>query len=329
MASRWCKQNIAQVFGEHRKGFHLCVFLHQKANLGFEGRLQQALPRILAHRLQEGLPHGIGFDYQVIEITHILVVGHFHGDAQYLLFFAATNCEHTVRRHACQGLREVVVVLELGFLVLKILANLGSNNAFLLDFCAQILAALSAIRKLFCQNIAGHVDCSNWVSKAFLFAQEDTTNFLCRVAGGLLYFDNASERFQSAFLRNRCASTLLGLKRCINIFEQRLVEARNNLRLEFGSKLALLFNTLEYSDSTFIEFAMVFQLMLNVAKLDFVEGTGLIFAVACDKGNCAPFVHKLDGFGDAPFFKVQLLRDDCSKIHKSYRCESRFAWNAR
>ena len=59
--------------------------------------------------------------------------------------------------------------------------------------------------------------------------------------------------------------------------------AASILRLQFGSELSLLLDRGEDSLAPVFEFAEIFELLLDVADLDFVEVAGDLLAVARDE----------------------------------------------
>ena len=315
VAGRGGEQNILQVLAKHLESFFFGSVLQKEAHFAFHARLQQTFPGVLAHFFEVRLPHGIALDDLGLEVTHHFFGRHFDREAQDLFLFTATEREHTVARNLADRFAEVVVVLELRFLLFEILLDLGNHDARLFDLVAEVLAEFGIVGHFFGEDIAGALEGGLRIGEALLFGEVDAGDFFGGVAGIFLSPHQAGQRFKTEFLRNRRTGALLGFVRSVNIFEERLVLTGFNLGLEFGSQLALFLDALEDRFLAVHQFLQIIATVADVAQFNFVEGSRLVLAVAGNEGDRAPLVHEFERLGNAPYFEVQFFGDNCRKIH--------------
>ena len=315
MACRSGEQNVLKVLGEHLESFFFSGILEEEAHFAFHARLEQAFPSILAHVFEVRLPDRVALDDLILQITDHFFVRDLDGEAEHLFLFATAESEHTVARDLGDRFAKVVVVLELGFLLFEILLDLGNHDASLFDLVAEVLAVFGVVCNFFGEDVCGTLEGGTRVGKALFFGQINACNFFCRVSGIFLSPHQAGERFQTKFLCNRCASTLLRLERSVNIFEKSLVLASFDLSLEFRRELALFLDALEDRFLAVHKFLEVIATVADVAEFNFVQSSRLVLAVTGDKGDRAPLVHKFERLRYAPHFKIQLFSNNRRKIH--------------
>src|SRR5574344_1694866 len=315
VAARGREKHVLEVLAEHLERFFLRDILEGEADFAFHAGLEEAFPRVLAHFLEGGLPDGIALHDFAGEVADDLVVRHFHTEAENLLLFAAAEREHTVARDLRDGFGEIVVVLELGFLLLEFLADLRGHHAFLFHRGADVLAVGGIVGELFREDVAGAGDRGLRIREALLFRKVDAGDVLGRVRRGFLGDDDTGDRLQSEFLRDGRARALLRLVRSVKVFEEGLVLARLDLSLELRRELALFLDALQDGFLAFLHFLEVFAAVLDVAEFNFIKGAGLGLAVARDERNGSALVHKFERLGDAPFFEFEFFGDDLCKIH--------------
>ena len=315
VTGRGGKQNVLQVLAEHLEGFLFGGVLEHQAHFAFHARLQQAFPGVLAHGLQVRSPGRFALDNLGLEVADHFVVRHFDGEAQHLLLFATAERKHAVARNLADRLAEVVIVLELCFLLLEILLDLGNHHAGLFHLGTEVLAEFGIVGNLFGENVGGTLEGGLRVGKALLLGEVDAGDFFGGIAGIFLSPHQASQRFKTEFLRDGRAGALLGLVRGVNIFEESLVLAGLDLGLEFGSELALFLDALEHRFLTVGKFLQIVATVADVAQFNFVQRTRLVLAVAGDKGDRAPLVHEFKRLSDAPYFELQFFGNNCGKIH--------------
>ena len=315
VAGRCCEQHILQVLAEHLEGFFFGSVLEHQAHFAFHARLEQAFPGILAHGFQVRSPGGVALDNLLLEVTDHFFVRHFDRKAEHLFLFATAQREHTVARNLRYRFAKVVVILELGFLTFEILLDLRNHDAGLFHLVTQVLTEFGIVGHFFGQNVGGTLEGGLRVGKALFFGQVNQRNLLGGVAGFFLSPHQAGQGLQAQFLRDGGAGALLGLVRSVNIFEEGLVLTGFDLGLEFGSQLALFFDTLEHGFFAVHKFLQVIAAVADIAQLDFVQRARLVLTVAGDKGDSTTLVHQLERLGDAPYFKVKLFGNNCRKIH--------------
>ena len=312
---RSSEQHILKVLAEHLEGFFFGSVLEHQAYFTFHARLEQAFPGVLAHGFQIRRPGSIALDNLSLEITDHFFVRHFNRKAKHLLLFATAKREHTVARNFRHLFAVVVVVLELGLFLFKVLLDLGNHDARLFHLVAQVLTEFGIVGHFFGQNVGGTLEGGLRVGKALFFGKVNQGNLFCRVAGFFLRPHEASERFETQFLCSSRARALLGLVRGVNIFEESLVLTGFDLSLEFGSKLTLFFDALENRFFAVHQFLQVVATVADVAQFNFVQRARLVFTVAGDKGDGTTLVHQFERLRDAPYFKVKLFGNNCRKIH--------------
>src|SRR5574344_961693 len=315
VTGRGREKHVLEVLAEHLERFFLRDILEGEADFAFHAGLEKAFPRVLAHFLEGGLPDGIALHDFAGEVADNLIVRHFHTEAENLLLCAAAEREHTVARDLRDGFGEIVVVLELGFLLLEFLADLRGHHAFLFHRGADVLAVGGLVGELFREDVAGAGDRGLRIREALLFRKVDAGDVLGRVRRGFLGDDDTGERLQSEFLRDGRTRALLRLVRSVKVFEEGLVLARLDLSLELRRELALFLDALQDGFLAFLHFLEVFAAVLDVAEFNFIKGAGLVLAVARDERNGSALVHKFERLGDAPFFEFEFFGDDLCKIH--------------
>ena len=106
------------------------------------------------------------------------------------------------------------------------------------------------------------------------------------------------ERFESLLAGDGGLGPALGLVRQVEIFEFGLLQRGFDFGLQLGGELALLLDGGEHGFAAVFELAEVFELLLDIADLDFVEIAGGFLAVARDEGNRGAVVEKFDNGGE-------------------------------
>ena len=302
VTGRRSEKNVLKVFAEHLERFFFGFVLQEQADFAFEARLEQTIPSVLAHFFQIRFPDAVALDHLALQVADKSFIRHFHGKTENLFLFATAKGKHTVARNLRNRFGEVVVVLELGFLLFEFLADLRRHDAFLFDLRTQILTAGRVVSEFFSENVTGASDCRLRIGKALFFGEVNPADFFRRVGGFFLSHDDTSERFETAFLRNRRTGTLFRLVRSVKVFEKGLFLAGFDLCLKFRSQLALFFDGLQNSRLTVFNFLQIFTAVLDVTEFDFIQRSRLVLAVTRNKRNRTALVHQFQGFGHTPFF---------------------------
>src|SRR5439155_26115729 len=93
------------------------------------------------------------------------------------------------------------------------------------------------------------------------------------------------------------------------VFKLILLQRRFNLGFQLRSELALVGDGCQDSGAPVLQFTEVRKLLLDRPDLDFIEITGGLFAIACDKRHGRTLVEKGDGGGKAFERHCDLPRD--------------------
>ena len=318
VASRGSQQHILQVLAEHLESFLFGSILQKQAHFAFHAGLQQTFPGVLAHIFQVRLPHRIPLDDLGLQVAYQFLGRDLDRKAENLFLLATAERQHTVARNLGNRLAEVVIILELGFLLFEILLDLGHHDALLFHLGAEVLTEFRIVGHFFGQDVGSTLEGGLRVGQALFFGQVNAGDFFGGIAGIFLFPHQAGERLQAKFLGDGGAGTFLGFVGGVNIFEQRFIFAGLDLGLQFGGQLALFLDALEDGLLAVGQFLQVVPAVADVAEFNFVQGSRLVLAVTGDKGDSAPLIHKFQGLGHAPSFKFQLFSNNGRKIHNSF-----------
>ena len=112
--------------------------------------------------------------------------------------------------------------------------------------------------------------------------------------------------------RTRHAPGLVGQ---VQVFEFGLRQRVENLLFEPGRELALLPDTVENRGAALVEILVVFEAVLQIADLHFVEAAGLFFPVAGYEGNRRAFVEKREGVGYLERLQIEFDDELLGDVH--------------
>ncbi len=102
------------------------------------------------------------------------------------------------------------------------------------------------------------------------------------------------ERFQALVASDGGLGAAFGLVRQVKIFEFGLFERGLNLRLQLRRQFTLFLYGRQHRFAAILQFAKVFQFLLDVADLDLVQIAGHFLAVTRNEGHGSASVEQFD-----------------------------------
>lgn len=234
----------------------------------------------------------------VLEIVEQRFDIEFEGGTESAFFFAALDGEEAVGGDGFERFFEVVVLLELAGLFFEFGGGFGGEDAVIEEAFADKGADIGVFGEIFGDDIAsaeqgfvGGRDIFGGIDKGGGFGFGIALVGLCEDALG--------ERGESAFAGDDCTGAAFGFEGEIEIFEFGFVVDSEQAGAQFVGEFALFGDGGEDGLSALFEFHEISVAFLDGADLDFIEGLGDFFAVACDKRDGVSVFKEAEGGEDA------------------------------
>lgn len=234
----------------------------------------------------------------VLEIVEQGFGVEFEGGAESAFFFAALDGEEAVGGDGFEGFFEVVVLLELAGLFFEFGGGFGGEDAVVEEAFADKGADIGVFGEVFGDDIASAEQ--GFVGGGDLFGGIDKGGgFGFGVALVGLCEDAFGEGGESAFAGDDRTGAAFGFEGEVEIFEFSFVVDSEQTGAEFVGEFALFGDGGEDGLSALFEFDEIGVAFLDGADLDFIEGLGDFFAVACDERDGVSVFKEAEGGEDA------------------------------
>jgi len=211
---------------------------------------------------------------------------------------AAPDRQHAVRRDLRRRLGVLPVHLEFAFRIGRAFDGAAGHAAFRHHHAADRLAEFGVFADPFGGDVARAFERIGRRPHAFFFADEGRGKLGQRTVIRLVP-EELRQRLESLFAGNGRLGAPLGFERQVEVFEFRLLHRGCDPGLQFRGEFPLAGNGFENRGAAILQFAEIFQLLLDFADQHFVEVARGFLAVAGDEGHGCAGVQQFDGGGQA------------------------------
>ena len=197
-----------------------------------------------------------------------------------------------MRWHRLERFLIVIVHLELRDLLLVVGRHSRGHHTLFIRQPSHHGASIGVVGKALGQNVTGSIQGGCCIGNIFIGINEGKGRFLSSSCRQLLGCDDVGQRLQSPFPGNRRLGAPLRFVRQIQVFHLSFLARVFDPFPQLRGQLPLLIDGFEYRDLALLQFTEVGELFLNRTDLHLVKLTGMLLAVAGDKGDRGPLLQQ-------------------------------------